>query len=329
MIALVMKQKSNLRKRKEEETMKNKIVKMMALLTATTMVAAGVVGCGGSNSQNVDANADANGTDTQAADNTDSQTDENTDAAGADLSGTVTLAGSTSMEKLANAMAEAFMAKYPNVQVTPEFTGSSAGLESLAAGSVDIGDASRALTDDEKATGAVENIVAIDGIAMITDTENTVTDLKSEDLAKIYKGEITNWKDLGGADENIVVIGREAGSGTRDAFEELMDVKDACKYAQELDSTGAVLAKVAATPGAVGYISLDALDDTVHALQLNSVDPTEENILKGDYVLQRPFVMATKGEISEQSETVKAFFDFIHSDEGKQVIETVGLIIPQ
>lgn len=309
--------------------MKNKIVKMMALLTATTMVAAGVVGCGGSNSQNVDANADANGTDTQAADNTDSQTDENTDAAGADLSGTVTLAGSTSMEKLANAMAEAFMAKYPNVQVTPEFTGSSAGLESLAAGSVDIGDASRALTDDEKATGAVENIVAIDGIAMITDTENTVTDLKSEDLAKIYKGEITNWKDLGGADENIVVIGREAGSGTRDAFEELMDVKDACKYAQELDSTGAVLAKVAATPGAVGYISLDALDDTVHALQLNSVDPTEENILKGDYVLQRPFVMATKGEISEQSETVKAFFDFIHSDEGKQVIETVGLIIPQ
>lgn len=307
--------------------MKNKLVKMMAMLTATTMVAAGVMGCGGSDDQS--ANAGAN-TDTQTTDNTDSQADEeaNTDE-GTDLSGTVTLAGSTSMEKLANAIAEAFMAKYPNVQVTPEFTGSSAGLESLAAGSVDIGDASRALTDDEKATGAVENIVAIDGIAMITDTENTVTDLKSEDLAKIYKGEITNWKDLGGADENIVVIGREAGSGTRDAFEELMEVKDACKYAQELDSTGTVLAKVAATPGAIGYISLDALDDTVHALQLNSVDPTEENILKGDYVLQRPFVMATKGEISEQSETVKAFFDFIHSDEGKQVIETVGLIIPQ
>lgn len=309
--------------------MKNKIVKMMALLTATTMVAAGVVGCGGSDSQNVDANADANGTDTQAANNADSQTDENADAAGTDLSGTVTLAGSTSMEKLVNAMGEAFMAKYPNVKVTPEFTGSSAGLESLAAGSVDIGDSSRALTDDEKATGAVENIVAIDGIAMITDTDNTVTDLKSEDLSKIYKGEITNWKELGGPDENIVVIGREAGSGTRDAFEELMEVKDACKYAQELDSTGAVLAKVAATPGAVGYISLDALDNTVNALQLNSVDPTEENILKGDYVLQRPFVMATKGEISEQSDTVKAFFDFINSDEGKEVIKTVGLIIPQ
>ena len=233
------------------------------------------------------------------------------------------------MEKLANAMAEAFMEKYPNVKVTPEFTGSSAGLESLAAGSVDIGDASRALTDEEKASGAVENIVAIDGIATITDTENTVTDLKTEDLAKIYKGEITNWKELGGPDENIVVIGREAGSGTRDAFEELVDVKDACKYAQELDSTGAVLAKVAATPGSIGYVSLDVVDDTVSALKLNSVEPTEENILKGDYVLQRPFVMATKGEISEQSDTVKAFFDFINSDEGKAVIQQVGLIIPQ
>ncbi|MGN0414761.1 MAG: phosphate ABC transporter substrate-binding protein [Agathobacter sp.] len=310
--------------------MKNKFVKMLALLTATTVVAAGVIGCGSNDSQSVDANADAEtGTNTQAADNTDAQADENADAAGADLSGTVTLAGSTSMEKLANAMAEAFMEKYPNVKVTPEFTGSSAGLESLAAGSVDIGDASRALTDEEKASGAVENIVAIDGIATITDTENTVTDLKTEDLAKIYKGEITNWKDLGGPDESIVVIGREAGSGTRDAFEELVDVKDACKYAQELDSTGAVLAKVAATPGSIGYVSLDVVDDTVSALKLNSVEPTEENILKGDYVLQRPFVMATKGEISEQSDTVKAFFDFINSDEGKAVIQQVGLIIPQ
>lgn len=310
--------------------MKNKFVKMLALLTATTVVAAGVIGCGSNDSQSVDANADTEtGTNTQAADNTDAQADENADAAGADLSGTVTLAGSTSMEKLANAMAEAFMEKYPNVKVTPEFTGSSAGLESLAAGSVDIGDASRALTDEEKASGAVENIVAIDGIATITDTENTVTDLKTEDLAKIYKGEITNWKDLGGPDESIVIIGREAGSGTRDAFEELVDVKDACKYAQELDSTGAVLAKVAATPGSIGYVSLDVVDDTVSALKLNSVEPTEENILKGDYVLQRPFVMATKGEISEQSDTVKAFFDFINSDEGKAVIQQVGLIIPQ
>lgn len=300
--------------------MKNKLVKMMALLTATTMVAAGVMGCGSDSS---DASADAN-TDTTASDTTANA--DTTD--GADLSGTVTLAGSTSMEKLANAMNEAFMEKYPNVSVTAEFTGSSAGIESLEAGSVDIGDASRALSDDEKSQGVVENIVAIDGIAVITDTANTVTDIKSEDLAKVYTGEITNWKDLGGPDEQIVVIGREAGSGTRDAFEELMDVKDSCKYAQELDSTGAVLAKVAATPGAVGYVSLDVLDDTVNGLKINSVEPTEDNILAGDYVLQRPFVMATKGEISEQSKQVQAYFDFINSADGQNVIKSVGLIIP-
>lgn len=296
--------------------MKNK---MMAMLSAA-VVAVGVMGCGGNTA--TDSNADANTT-SQAADATTDTT------ASADLSGKITLAGSTSMEKLANAMAEAFMEKYPNVTVAPEFTGSGAGLESLAKGTVDIGDASRALSDDEKAGGAVENIVAIDGIAVITDSENAVSDITSEQLAQIYTGEITNWSDLGGADEQIVVIGREAGSGTRDAFEELNDVKDACKYAQELDSTGAVLAKVAATPGAIGYVSLDVVDDTVKALQLNSVDATEDNILAGTYVLQRPFVMATMGEISEQNDLVKAFFDFIHSEEGQQVITSVGLIIPQ
>ena len=299
--------------------MKNKMRKMMAMLSAA-VVAVGVMGCGGNAA--TDSNADANTT-SQAADATTDTT------ASADLSGKITLAGSTSMEKLANAMAEAFMEKYPNVTVAPEFTGSGAGLESLAKGTVDIGDASRALSDDEKAGGAVENIVAIDGIAVITDSENAVQDITSEQLAQIYTGEITNWSDLGGADEQIVVIGREAGSGTRDAFEELNDVKDACKYAQELDSTGAVLAKVAATPGAIGYVSLDVVDDTVKALQLNSVDATEDNILAGTYVLQRPFVMATMGEISEQNDLVKAFFDFIHSEEGQQVITSVGLIIPQ
>ena len=303
--------------------MKNRVKKMMAILTAATMVAAGVMGCGSS-----DTNADANNSNDNTT-QTESQATDNNTADYTNLSGSVTLAGSTSMEKLANAMNEAFMEKYPNVSATAEFTGSSAGIESLAAGSVDIGDASRALSDDEKGQGIVENIVAIDGIAVITDTDNTITDIKSEDLAKVYTGEITNWKDLGGKDEQIVVIGREAGSGTRDAFEELMDVKDSCKYAQELDSTGAVLAKVAATPGAVGYVSLDVLDDTVNGLQINSVDPTEENILAGTYVLQRPFVMATKGEISEQSEQVQAYFDFINSEDGQNVIKSVGLIIPQ
>ena len=303
--------------------MKNRVKKMVAILTAATMVAAGVMGCGSS-----DTNADANNSNDNTT-QTESQATDNNTADNTNLSGSVTLAGSTSMEKLANAMNEAFMEKYPSVSATAEFTGSSAGIESLAAGSVDIGDASRALSDDEKGQGIVENIVAIDGIAVITDTDNTITDIKSEDLAKVYTGEITNWKDLGGKDEQIVVIGREAGSGTRDAFEELMDVKDSCKYAQELDSTGAVLAKVAATPGAVGYVSLDVLDDTVNGLQINSVEPTEENILAGTYVLQRPFVMATKGEISEQSEQVQAYFDFINSEDGQNVIKSVGLIIPQ
>ena len=298
--------------------MKNKLVKMMALLTATTMVAAGVMGCGSDSS---DASADAN-TDTTASDTTANA--DTTD--GADLSGTVTLAGSTSMEKLANAMNEAFMEKYPNVSATAEFTGSSAGIESLTAGSVDIGDASRALSDDEKSQGIVENIVAIDGIAVITDTANTITDIKSEDLAKVYTGEITNWKDLGGSDEPIVVVGREAGSGTRGAFEELLGLEDACQYANELDSTGAVIAKVASTPGAIGYASLDAVDDTIIAARLNGVEPTEENIKAGSYILSRPFVMATMGEVSAQSEPVQALFDYLKSDEGKQLIQSVGLI---
>ena len=245
------------------------------------------------------------------------------------LEGKVTLAGSTSMEKLCEALSESFMADNPGVTVTVEYTGSGAGLESLAAGSVDIGNASRGLKDEEKANGSVENIVAIDGIAVITEKTNSVTDISAEALSKIYTGEITNWSDLGGADMPIVVIGREAGSGTRDAFEELLEIADGCKYAQELDSTGAVLAKVASTPGAIGYVSLDVVDSSVIALKLDGVEPSEEQILAGNYILQRPFVMATTGEISEQSEAVKAWFAYIGSDAGKEVIKKVGLIIPQ
>ena len=256
-------------------------------------------------------------TDTQAA---------STEAASADLSGTIALAGSTSMEKLANAVAESFMEKYPNVTVTAEFTGSSAGIESLLAGSADIGDASRALKDSEKEAGAVENIVAIDGIAVVTDTDNAVADLTKDQLISIYTGQTTNWSELGGADEAIVVVGREAGSGTRGAFEELLDVADQCTYANELDSTGAVMAKVASTPGAIGYVSLDVVDDTVKAFSLEGVEATADNIKAGNYFLSRPFVMATKGEISEQNELVQALFDYLSSDEGKSVIAGVGLI---
>ncbi len=246
-----------------------------------------------------------------------------------ELSGTLSLAGSTSMEKLCEAMSESFMDVYPGVTVTVEYTGSGAGLESLASGSVDIGNASRHLKDGELSAGSVENVVAIDGIAVITDKKNTVTDISSEDLAKIYRGEIRNWSELGGKEEAIVVIGREAGSGTRDAFEELLGVKDACAYAQELDSTGAVLAKVGSISGAIGYVSLDVVDDSVTAVSIDGIEPTEEKILAGKYLLSRPFVMATKGDLTGQNELVKAWFDYISSDAGKQVIKKVGLIIPE
>ena len=296
--------------------------KILSLLVAASMMTFGLAGCGSTDTGNTDASSDAN-------QSTDTTTDAGTSDASSDLSGAISLAGSTSMEKLCEALSESFMEKYPNISVTVEYTGSGAGLESLAAGSVDIGNASRHLKEEETSAGAVENVVAIDGIAVITDKDNEVTDVSAEDLAKIYKGEITNWSELGGQDEEIVVIGREAGSGTRDAFEELLDVADACQYAQELDSTGGVLAKVAATPGAIGYVSLDVVDDTIQTVSLDGVAPTEENILAGDYLLSRPFVMATNGEISEQNELVQTWFDYVNSEDGKNVISSVGLIIPE
>jgi len=251
-----------------------------------------------------------------------------TDGNGSGLSGKISLAGSTSMEKLCEAMSESFMEANPGVTVTVEYTGSSAGVEALIQGSADIGNSSRGLKDSEKSKGAVENIVAIDGIAVITDKNNSVSNLTTEQLVSIYTGSVSNWKELGGSDEPVVVIGREAGSGTRGAFEELLEVEDACKYAQELDSTGAVLAKVAATPGAIGYISLDAVNDTVQSVSLDGVAATEANIKAGDYSLSRPFVMATLGEISAQSELVKAWFEYIKSEEGQKVVSGVGLILP-
>lgn len=308
--------------------MKNRMTRVLALLATATMVMGSLAGCAGTTAKETEApvteaqaveEVPEAAPETEAAAETEAETEEN-------LSGTITMAGSTSMEKLANAAAESFMAKYPDVTVTAEFTGSSAGIESLAAGSVDIGNSSRALKDSEKEAGAVENIVAIDGIAVVTDTRNTVAELTKEQLISIYKGETKNWSDLGGEDSAIVVVGREAGSGTRGAFEELLEIEDACAYANELDSTGAVMAKVASTPGAIGYVSLDVVDDTVAAISLDGVEPTEENIKAGSYALSRPFVMATIGEITEQGEAVQAFFAYLSSEEGKALIKGVGLI---
>lgn len=303
--------------------------KILALVCAVTMTA-GLMACGSKETGNTDAvqttESTAAKTKTEETKAEETKAEETKEAEGAAISGTVSMAGSTSMEKLANAVAESFMAKYPDVTVTAEFTGSSAGVEAVTAGSVDIGNSSRALKDEEKAAGVVENIVAIDGIAVIVDPANTVKDLTKDQLISIYKGETKNWSELGGADAPIVVVGREAGSGTRGAFEELLKIEDACAYASELDSTGAVIAKVASTPGAIGYASLDAVNETVAAVALEGVEPTVENIKAGNYFLSRPFVMATKGEISGQSAAVQELFAYLGSDEGKEVIKGVGLI---
>ncbi|MDD6333947.1 MAG: phosphate ABC transporter substrate-binding protein [Clostridia bacterium] len=288
--------------------MRKSIKKLLAVALTATLGLATLAGCGAGSSS--------------------SGSSDDGSKSGKELSGKIQLAGSTSMEKMCGALMEAFMEKYPNITVTTEYTGSGAGIESVTSGSVDIGNASRALSDKEKSAGIEENIVAIDGIAMITDKNNKVTNVTKQQLTDIYTGKITNWKDLGGADEAIVVIGRESASGTRGAFEELLSVKDKCAYAQELDSTGAVLAKVAATPGAIGYVSLDVVDKTVIALKLDGVEATEANIKAGKYLLSRPFVMATKGAVSSQNELVQEWFNFVKSEDGKKVIKGVGLILP-
>ena len=307
----------------EDIIMRVRHSKLLALIGAGILAVTALVACGNGDA----ATAQPSAVESSAAEST---VAESSAAAPAetttDLSGSISMVGSTSMEKLANALSEAFMEEHPDVTVTAEFVGSGAGIEAVTNGTTDIGNSSRSLKDEEKAAGVVENVVAIDGIAVCVDPANEVADLTKEQLTNIYNGTVTNWKEVGGADEPIIVIGREAGSGTRGAFEELVDLVDGCKYANELDSTGAVIAKVASTPGAIGYASLDALDDSVKALSLEGVEATAENIKAGNYFLSRPFVMATKGEISEQNDLVQAWFDYVMGDEGQQVASEVGLI---
>ena len=297
--------------------------KLLALIGAGILAVTTLVACGNSNATTAQPSAvESSAAESTVAESSAAAPAETT----TDLSGSISMVGSTSMEKLANALSEAFMEEYPDVTVTAEFVGSGAGIEAVTNGTADIGNSSRNLKDDEKSAGAVENIVAIDGIAVVADPANKVEDLTKDQLVSIYTGETKNWSEVGGDDQAIVVVGREAGSGTRGAFEELLDIADACVYANELDSTGAVMAKVASTPGAIGYVSLDVVDDSVKALKLDGVDATEENIKAGNYALSRPFVMATKGEISEQKTEVQALFDYLSSDEGKALIKSVGLI---
>nr|WP_317359246.1 phosphate ABC transporter substrate-binding protein [uncultured Tyzzerella sp.] len=274
--------------------------KIFKFLLTSTLVVATLVGCGSSSSDS---------------------------SATSDLSGSITMNGSTSMEKLSNSLAEVFMQKYPGVTVTAQFTGSSSGIEAVANKTVDIGNSSRALKQAELDKGVVENVVALDGIAIITNVENVVSDLTLEQLKGIYDGTIKNWSEVGGEDMGIVVIGREAGSGTRGAFEEIIGLEDKCVYSQEIDSTGAVVGKVESTPGSIGYVSLDVIhNSTAKPLKIDGFEPTPENIKSGQYMLSRPFVMATNGEIAQQKPEVQELFNFLDSEEGKQLVEKVGLV---
>ena len=241
------------------------------------------------------------------------------------LSGTVSTDGSTSMEKVINSLGESFMAANKDVKFTYNPTGSGSGIQAVTEGRCDIGLSSRALKDDEKAYGLVETVLAYDGIAIVVSPENPVSDLDVDTIAKIYTGEITNWEDVGGDDAEIVLIGREAGSGTRDGFESITGTKDACAYRQELTSTGDVINTVSQNPDAIGYASLSAVGESVKALTVGGVKATETTVKDGSYVVQRPFVLVTK-EGTELSPAAQAFFDYAISPEAADIIANAGAV---
>ena len=283
----------------------------------STLVLSGVLclgllaGCGGGTASQPSTNPSDSG----------SAPSENT----ATLSGTVNTDGSTSMESVVKALGEAFMEANPDVTVNYSGTGSGTGIESATNGTCDIGLSSRALKDEEKSNGAVENIVALDGVAVVVNPANGVEDLTVEQIAQIFTGEITNWSELGGADAPIAVIGRDAASGTRGAFEEIVGVVDACKYTNEYSSTGDVIGNVASNPNGIGYASLSAVNDTVKAVKVGGVAPSEATVLDGTYAIQRPFVMVTK-EGAELSEAAQAFLDFAMSADAADIIAAAGAV---
>ena len=256
---------------------------------------------------------------------TDTGDDTSKDTQTTSVAGTVSTDGSTSMEKVIGALGESFMEKYEGTTFTYNPTGSGSGIQAVSEGRCDIGLSSRALKDDEKASGLTETVLAYDGIAIIVNPENPVNDLDTETIAKIYTGEITNWKDVGGNDAEIVLIGREAGSGTRDGFESITGTEENCKYRQELTSTGDVITAVSQNPNAIGYASLAAIKDSVKALSVGGVAPTEETVKDGSYVIQRPFVLVTK-EGTALSATAQAFFDYVTSPDVADIISAAGAV---
>ena len=243
----------------------------------------------------------------------------------AKLSGTVATDGSTSMEKVIGALGEMFMELNDGVTFTYNPTGSGSGIKAVQEGRCDIGLSSRSLKAEEAESGLTETVLAYDGIAVIVNPENTVADLDVETIAKIYTGEITNWSEVGGNDAEIVLIGREAGSGTRDGFESITDTEDLCQYRQELTSTGDVITAVSQNPAAIGYASAASVKDTVKALTVAGVAPSNETILDGTYVIQRPFVMVTKAN-TELSAAAQAFFDYAMSTEAHELITAAGVV---
>ena len=280
--------------------------KFLTLALTAVMALSLLTACGSKNDNSADTNTDGSNTETI-------------------LSGTVSTDGSTSMEKVINSLGESFMAMNKDVKFTYNPTGSGSGIQAVSEGRCDIGLSSRALKDDEKASGLVETVAALDGIAIVVNPENPVSDLDIDTIAKIYTGEITNWKDVGGNDAEIVLIGREAGSGTRDGFESITDTKDACQYRQELTSTGDVINTVSQNPDAIGYASLSAVGDSVKALTVGGVEATEATVKDGSYVVQRPFVLVTK-EGTKLSPAAQTFFDYALSADAASIIAAAGAV---
>lgn len=280
--------------------------KFLTLALTAVMALSLLTACGSKNDNSADTNTDGSNTETT-------------------LSGTVSTDGSTSMEKVINSLGESFMAMNKDVKFTYNPTGSGSGIQAVSEGRCDIGLSSRALKDDEKASGLVETVVALDGIAIVVNPENPVSDLDIDTIAKIYTGEITNWKDVGGNDAEIVLIGREAGSGTRDGFESITGTKDACQYRQELTSTGDVINTMSQNPDAIGYASLSAVGESVKALTVGGVEATEATVKDGSYVVQRPFVLVTK-EGTKLSPAAQAFFDYALSADAASIIAAAGAV---
>ena len=261
-------------------------------------------------------------------DNNSSNNDNGGDASdtpAASVSGTVSTDGSTSMEKVIGALSESYMAANKDVTVNYNPTGSGAGITAVQEGTCDIGLSSRALKDEEKAAGLKETVLAYDGIAIIVHPDNPVSDLSIEQIAKLYTGEITNWKDVGGSDAEVVLIGREAASGTRDGFESITGTKDKCQYRQELTSTGDVITAVSQNPDAIGYASLAAIKDSVKALSVDGVTPSETTVKDGSYPVQRPFVLVTV-EGKALSAAAQSFFDYATSADAADIIAKAGAV---